>query len=139
MPNRIEREIDEILARLDDFVPEEKRGRRPPTRPPRPRPGAGLGARLRALTSGLTGGHIVLGATVMLLLAVFLRSFGVFPTVTRWATYAGLIVIFGAIFLSIRGPRRSSKGAYWRGQPIELRRPNPLMRLRMWWRRRNHH
>jgi hypothetical protein len=133
MPNRIEREIEEILTKLDEFVPEESRARRA-----RRRTGSalsGLWARFRAATSGISGGHIVLGAAVLLLLAILLR--GPFPEFARWATYIGLAVFFGAIFLSIRGRRRSPAGRYWRGQPIDLKHPGPLTRLRMWWRRRN--
>lgn len=134
MPNRIEREIEEILTRLDEFVPEESRARRV-----RRRFGATVSDGwywLRSRTRGISGGHIVLGAAVLLVLAMFLR--GSFPTFARWATYLGLIVIFGAIFLSIRPVHRRQPQRYWRGQPVELRkRVGPFMRLRMWWRRRN--
>ena len=138
MPNRIEREIEEILTRLDEFVPEEGRVRKMRRR-------AGLrfgsvfgsaGDWLRARTRGMNGGHVVLGAVGLLLLALILR--GTFPTFARWATYAGLGVIFAAIFLSIRPIHRRRSRTYWRGQPVDLRSgPSPMMRLRMWWRRRN--
>ncbi|MFN8555959.1 MAG: hypothetical protein U0531_00915 [Dehalococcoidia bacterium] len=133
MPNRIEREIEEILTRLDEFVPDERRMARV-----RRRVGAVLAA-LGAWTGGLTrrisGGYVVLAACVVLVLAFFLHSS--FPTFAKWATYAGLAVVFTALVLSIRPPRRRSSARYWRGQPVELTRPSPLMRLRMWWRRRN--
>ena len=133
MPNRIEREIEEILSRLDEFVPEESRSRRL-----RRRTGtvlSSVGDRLRAATRGISGGHVVLGAAVLLLLAMFLRSS--FPLVARWATYVGLAVIFVAIFLAIKPVHRRQPSRYWRGQPIDIRRPGLLNRLRVWWRRRN--
>ena len=135
MPNRIEREIEEILTRLDEFVPEEKRTRRW-----RRRFGAiaeNVWSTVRGWTRGITGGHVVLGAAVLILLALLIR--GSSPELARWMTYVGLAIIFGAIVLSIRPIRRGSASSrYWRGQPIELRRrTNPLTRLRMWWRRRN--
>lgn len=135
MPNRIEREIEEILTRLDEFVPEERRSRRI-----RRNAGSKLSrawARVRSATAGITGGHIVLGAAMLLVVSMFLR--GPFPTFAQWSMIIGLVIIFGAIILSIRGNRgtRTVGGSYWRGQPLELRRPGPLMRLRMWWRRRN--
>jgi hypothetical protein len=133
MPNRIEREIEEILTRLDEFVPEEKRSRRL-------KRSAGsawrnVGDRVRGALRGISGGHVLLGAAALLLLGLFLQ--GPFPTLSRWAMVVALVIFFGAIFLSIRGPRRQRTVRYWRDQPIELRRPNPFMRLRMWWRRRN--
>jgi hypothetical protein len=135
MPSRIEREIEEILTRLDEFVPNESRARRL-----RRRIGArwaALWGRVRSATRGISGGHIVLGAAVLLVLAMFLR--GAAPTFARWATYVGLGIVFGAIILSI-WPRRATRAqGYWRGQPVDLRRPGPLTRLRMWWRRRNRH
>ena len=137
MPNRIEREIEEILTRLDEFVPEESRARKMRRRA-RLRFGSVFGSAgdwLRARTRGMNGGHVVLGAAGLLLLAFILR--GTFPTFARWATYIGIAVFFGAIFLSIKPLHRRPSQPYWRGQPLELRRPGPLMRLRMWWRRRN--
>lgn len=133
MPNRIEREIEEILTRLDDFVPEEGRARRLRRRAHAVLDNAWV--RVRSATRGITGGHVVLGAAVLLVAAMFLR--GSFPTFARWATYLGLVVIFGAIFLSIRPVHRRQPTRYWRGQPVDLRRTSLLTRLRMWWRRRN--
>ena len=134
MPNRIEREIEEILTRLDEFVPEESRSRRA-----RRRFGSvfvDAGAWVQRRLSGISGGHVVLAAAFLLLLAMFLG--GTFPTLTRWMTIFSLLVIFSAIVLSIRPIRRGrSKQPYWRGQPVDLRAPGPFMRLRMWWRRRN--
>ena len=142
MPNRIEREIEEILTKLDEFVPNE----RPTRRAKRRARGLldGGGQRLRNLTRGLSGGHVLLGAAVLLLIAFVIR--GSFPTIAQWATYIALAVFFGAIVFSIR-PIGRKRPTYWRGQPVELRRrrahplrgprPSALMRLRMWWRRRN--
>ena len=133
MPNRIEREIEEILSRLDEFVPEESRSRRL-----RRRTGAvlaGLSDRLRAATRRISGGHVVLGAAVLLLLAMLLRPS--FPLVARWATYAGLAVIFVAIFLAIKPVHRRQPSRYWRGPPIDIRLHSLLHRPRVLWRRRN--
>ncbi len=131
MPNRIEREIEEILTKLDEFVPDEPRTRRL-----RRRAGTAAGGfcgRLRALTAGISGGHIVLGAAILLVVAMIMR--GSYPDIARWLTYACLAVIFVAIFLSIR-PVHRRRTRYWRGEPIEFsRRQGPLTRARSWWRR----
>jgi hypothetical protein len=133
MPNRIEREIEEILTRLDEFVPNERRSRRVGRRA-----GAvlsGLQDRFMSWTRGVTGGHVVLAAAIVLIVALFLS--GPFPTLSRLAVYAALTVFFAAIVFSIRPLRRRQATRFWRGQPVELRRPGPLTQLRMFWRRRN--
>ncbi len=131
MPNRIEREIEEILTKLDEFVPDEPRSQRL-----RRRAGSaagGMRGRFRGLTRGISGGHVVLGAAILLVVAMVLR--GSYPEIARWLTYGGLAVIFVAIFLSIR-PVRRKRQQYWRGEPIEFtRRHSPLTRARIWWRR----
>lgn len=132
MPNRIEREIEEILTRLDEFVPNERRSRRMRRRIRAHL--AGFRERFRVMTRGLTGGHIVLIAGILLVVSIFLH--GAFPTLALWITYLCLAVIFGAIFLSIR-PFRRRQQQYWRGQPVNLRGPGPIQRLQAWWRRRN--
>lgn len=151
MPNRIEREIEEILTRLDEFVPNESRGRRV-----RRRMGQGvrglrrLRLRLPLPHLRVSGGHLVLGAALMLLVAQFLP--GSLHSVSRIMIWAGVAIIFGAIFVSIRPVRRGARNRYWRGQPVDVQRrqspsiigrgpstigPGPFMRLRMWWRRHN--
>jgi hypothetical protein len=130
MPNRIEREIEEILTRLDEFVPDESRMRRL-----RRRARAALQAvwdEVRHRTRGITAGHVVLASVVVLLVAFFLR--GSFPTFFRIATWVAVGALFAAIFFSIRPVRRQST-RYWRGQPVDVRRPGLLTRLRWWLRR----
>jgi hypothetical protein len=132
MPNRIEREIEEILTRLDEFVPNEPRTRRARRRVDRW--WGGVRGWFGSRGGGFTGGHAVLIAAIVLVAAFFLQS--VVPTLAKYATWAALLVIFAAIFFSIR-PRRRGQQRYWRGQPVDLRRPSPMTQLRMWWRRRN--
>lgn len=139
MPNRVEREIEEILTKLDEFVPDEPARTKVKTRPsprravlPTRRPSPVQ--RFRQMSGRLTGGHIVLGAAVGLIVAMFLRA--VLPGVATGITIICLVIIGGAIVLSIRGNRRE-RTTYWRGQPVTLHRHGPFTRLRMWWRRRN--
>lgn len=134
MPNRLEREIEDILIRLDEFVPNERRSRRM-----RRRLSAGwraFGGRFGSLTRGISGGHVVLGAAVMLVALLFLSRV-LPPVAVRWLTYGCLAVLFGAIFLSIRPLRRNRPNRYWRGQPLDAGGPNTFTRLQSWWRRRN--
>lgn len=133
MPNRIEREIEEILTRLDEFVPNEPRAHRARRRIDRW--WSGLRGWFGSRGGGFTGGHAVLVAALVLVAAFFLQT--VAPALARYATWAALTVIFLAIFFSIRPRRGRSRQRYWRGQPIDLRRPGPMTQLRMWWRRRN--
>lgn len=131
MPNRIEREIEEILTRLDEFVPDEPRTSRAKRRANSAL--AETTTRVRGRFSRVTGGHIVLAAALMLVATMLIP---LPPTLERWLVIGSVAVLFGSIILSIKPlRRRTPANRYWRGQVLEMRRLGPLTRLRMWWRR----
>jgi len=142
MPNRVEREIEEILSKLDGLPPPS----RPPTRLRRTwrsRLGRGVARwreRLPRFPSVNPGSMLLLGLG-MILSAVFLRMIS--ADLTRWVVILGLVLFFVSFVLSFRrGGGRITGGAdtYWRGQRIPrsaLRGPSLADRIRGWWRRRN--
>jgi hypothetical protein len=142
MPSRVEREIEEILSKLDADAPS-----RPPTRLRRswrsrvrrlvdriPRPHLSF-ARLNAGTLMLWGIGLILSALLLRVIA---------PDLTRWAVIAGLILFFSSFVLAFLhkggGGTIGSAETFWRGQRIpraELRAPSAIDRIKAWWRGRN--
>jgi hypothetical protein len=133
MPDRLEREIDEILKKLDSFLPEKGRQPRPARRPAsRGSVGAWLGRRVTSISLS----QVMLWALVIVL-AAFLFRF-VNPMVMRWVLIGGLIVFATAFVLSVFGGRRP-RGVpekRWRGQPLDLSGPGWPDRLKTWLRGR---
>lgn len=143
MPNRVEREIEEILSKLDGVPPSG----RAPTRLRRPlrsrvsRRFAGLRARLPVLPK-ITPGNMMLAGITLILAGLVLRLFS--SELTRWAVIVGLVLFFASFIMSFwpnRGGGAVGGGeSYWRGQRIprsELRGPSIATRIANWWRRRN--
>jgi hypothetical protein len=142
MPNRVEREIEEILSKLDGLPPPS----RPPTRLRRTwrlrlgRVISGLRERLSGLSSINPGSMMLLGLG-LILSALFLRMIS--ADLTRWVVIAGLVLFFASFVLSFRRGGRSVTGdgdTYWRGQRISrstMRGPSLVDRIRGWWQRRN--
>jgi hypothetical protein len=141
MPNRVEREIEEILNRMDTDPSGRKplrmrrsmrsRVRRFFARIPRPR--------LPMLS--LNSGSMMLWGIGLILSGLILRMFS--PELTRIVVIVGLILFFASFIVAFRHKDGSSVGsgeAYWRGQRYsraELRGPSALERLKTWWRQRN--
>ena len=141
MPNRVEREIEEILNKLDG-----PSGGRAPTRLHRgwrsrvSRRTSRWRSRLPALPA-INPGNLMLTGICLILSGLLLRM--VSPDLTRWVVILGLVLFFSSFVLSFtrRGPGGANPNeTYWRGQRIarsELRGPSWPERLRTWWRRRN--
>lgn len=124
MPDRIEREIEDILNKLDDFVPEK--GQQPIPFKPRPKPSpmsrtqGWFGQRLARVSLN----QIMLYALIAVLAAFFLRAL----PFASWVMIGALIVLATAFVMSMRqGGRGGSKRLgsspstqkRWRGQPID--------------------
>lgn len=140
MPNRVEREIEEILSKLDALPPS---GRPPPRRRrswwSRLKGGlARLGDRVSGLRS-INPGTMMLVGLCLILSAIFLRM--VSADLTRWVVVIGLVLFFASFVLSFLRGRDGgviSHDTYWRGQRISrsaLRGPSLADRVRAWWRR----
>jgi len=130
MPGEIHRQIEELLDRLDDFIPEEK-----------PRLGlqkwvgekfSGVRFRLRGLFSHVSLGHLMALSLVLVFFAFMFRS----ASIGQYALIAGLALLGATIAVSFFRNRRRSQETRWRGQAIDLSRPGPLGRLQGWLRNR---
>lgn len=143
-PDRVQREIEELLGRLDNFVPEERLVSKIKKRR---KEAAGPNALERVWTSirqrfaRVTLGHVMLFGVVLLLLAQFVP--GIFYGYDRWALLIGIVMTVVAFILSAMGwdSRRTiaSGGRIekrWRGQTITYSEPTRTSRLRDWFRRR---
>ncbi|HYM14621.1 MAG TPA: hypothetical protein VEZ14_03615 [Dehalococcoidia bacterium] len=141
--DKVRREVEELLDKLDNFVPEDRlvskmRSRR--------KAAAGPNALERAWTSlrrsltRFTLGHALLAGIVLLIAAtVFRQSLGAAATPLM---VVGIVLAAGAFLLSIIGgdSRRTLAGGHqekrWRGQVIDYSEPSPTSRLREWLRGR---
>ena len=135
MPDRIEREIEEILKKIDK-LPDGQR-------PPKGGPAGGNPAPRRASRgpdkgsskwmSAVTMRRVMMWALVAVIVAFFLRGI---PG-GYWLLIGALIVFVTAFFLSTRGGSVSSAPEKrWRGQPIDLSEPSWPDRLKAWWKSR---
>ena len=138
-PDRVQREIEELLDKLDNFVPEERlvskiRNRR------RAAAGPNIFQRAWARIGHISLGHVMLAGIAMLLAATLLRT-----TLGPFATpmlIIGLVLTIGAFVLSFinRDARRTIAGGQvekrWRGQTISYDEPSTASRLRGWFRRK---
>ena len=133
MADRVEREIEEILRKIDDFVPEGNRGRRPQRRQARPVPqghstSGWFGRRIAAISLS----QIMWWSLFVVLVSFFARAV---PGI-EWVMIGALIVFATAFFLSLG--RGSSAGAIqrrdqmWRGQPMNLSGPGWPDRIKSW-------
>ena len=141
-PDKVQREIEELLGKLDNFVPEERlvskiRSRR------RAETGPGLIERLLKRVSRVTLGHVMLTGLALLLLASFAP--GLFGGYARYAMILGLLLTGGAFVMSVIGwdSRRTITGGTpekrWRGQAIDYSQPSAPNRLRDWLRGKRRH
>lgn len=124
MPDRIEREIEDILNKLDDFVPEK--GQQPiPFRPRQKKannPSRGQGWAGQKLAR-ISLNQVMLYALIAVLAAFFLRAL----PFASWVMIGALIVLATAFVMSMRqggrgGSTRLGSGPAqkrWRGQPID--------------------
>ena len=128
MSDNIEREIEELLSQLDEFVPEEGMGRRVRRR------SSDWAANLnQAITSRLA--RVSLGRIMLVALGLVLVSllFGrVNPLLARWVIMAGLILFFTSFILSLRLSQGRSAQRRWRGQVVDLSQPSLSERVRSW-------
>jgi hypothetical protein len=132
VPDNIEREVEEILRKLDRFVPEEGRLARA-----RRRLGQATSDLLRTLRvrlSRISPGQVMLASLILVVVAFFFRSAS--PVLARWVIIGGLILFFTAFVLPLLGGR-SRYERRWRGQVIDLSEPSLGSRLRHWLQRRS--
>lgn len=117
MPDRIQREVEELLTRLDTFPPKKPLGRR--IKDSIARPFRSLSEWRSGLTlPAITAGHVLLAAIVIVVVAwVALDGSGI----QTYILAGGILLFIGAFVMSLR---RHSKPPekYWRDRPIDDRR-----------------
>ena len=131
MPDNLEREVEEILRKLDKFVPEEG-----PLARTRKSAGQAVSGFLHAILARLSSvslGQLMLVSLVLVLVAFFFR--GASPALARWLIIGGLVLFLTAFVLSLLGGS-SRYERRWRGQLIDLSEPSLSTRLRNWLQRR---
>lgn len=146
MPDRVEREIEEILAKLDEELPA---GTAPPERAPislaarrrQPRATSRAANGLSTLADGVSPATLLLaGAGVMVAGLLFANVWA--PLI--WLSFAGVVLFLGAFaasfFRSPRAPGAAAQpqGHYWRDRYIEYtpQDKGPIDRLKRRFRRR---
>jgi hypothetical protein len=130
--DNIEREVEEILRKLDRFVPEE--GRLARARRRLGQATSDLLHTLRVRLSRISPGQVMLASLILVVVAFFFRSAS--PVLARWVIIGGLILLFTAFVLPLLGGR-SRNERRWRGQVIDLSEPSLGSRLRRWLERRS--
>ena len=142
-PERLQREIEELLDQLDNFVPEERLAAKIRSRRKRQaveERGPSLWSRFTSRLSAITLGQVMLAGLACLVISFFFR--GPLGSFAMWLTIAGLAMTIGAFALSmIRGGGSSTTVTgtvqrRWRGQVIEYGEPSTMERFRAWLRRR---
>jgi hypothetical protein len=123
MADRIEREIEEILRKIDHFVPE--RSRRSARRVSQPFTAAQgwLAHRLARISLN----HVMMWALVAVVITFFLRGI---PGAS-WIMIGGLIV-FATAFILSRMTVRPAVQKRWRGEPMDLSGPSLPDRIKRW-------
>ena len=126
MADRIEREIEEILKKIDD-LPERRKvkaARKPPSTGP---------SNLRVLS------RINMRKVMMWSLFAIIVGALLFRAVPGgYFLLIGAIIVFVTAFiLSTRGgPTANAPEKRWRGQPLELNEPSWPDKLKAWWKGR---
>jgi hypothetical protein len=132
MADRIEREIEEILKKIDKF-PEN-------SRPPKGRPPVGNGPVKRPggksskWLSTVSMRKVMMWALVAVIVAFFLRG----VPGGYWLLIGAIIVFVTAFILSTRGGPAvtGTPEKRWRGQPLDLSEPGWPDKFKAWWKSR---
>ncbi len=132
MSDRLQKEIEELLARLDTF---------PPRRSPIARAREGIARPFRTAAAWLRGQrlpHISPGHILLLAIAVMVIGYVAQPggdAITRYVIVSGIVLFIAAFVLSLRrsAPGGQTPEKRWRGEPMELGGPGMGSRLRSWW------
>jgi hypothetical protein len=136
MSDRLEREIEEILDKIERFPAPETRRARARRRFVR-RLGTAISEKQQAVMrelSRISMSQVMLISFLMILGSFFFRRFS--PLLMEWALYAGIVLFissFGIMVFS-RGGRRSVQSR-WRGREVAYQstRASMTLRVRRWW------
>jgi hypothetical protein len=132
MPDEIKREIEELLDKLDNFVPEES-----PVIRMQGRWSMRFRRWRRDLTqrlSRISPGHVMVASLLLIVVAYIFRS----AAFAEYALIAGIVLLFSTIVVSFftaqRPKQRQEKR--WRGQVVDLSEPSLGDRMKGWFSRK---
>lgn len=129
MSNKLQREIDELLAKLDTFPPRRSLWAR--AREAIARWFRSAGRSLASLRlPHISVGHLLLLGIAVIVIASVLNPGG--TSITRAVIIAGIVLFLVAFVLSLRRQSRPPEKR-WRGEPMELGGSSGANRLRSWW------
>ena len=121
--NRYQREIEEILGRVNDELPAVG-GRKVRLAKPLSTPRALRSPRGGGLFTVFTSGRLLLGGTILLLLALILGA-----QIPFWLGLAAIVLAYFAFFTKPHSPVEKR----WRGESIEVPvEPNATARFWRW-------
>ena len=142
--DKVQREIEELLEKLDNFVPEERLASKIKNRRSEKRRTARTGPTMweqaTARLSRITLGQVMIAGIICLAVAFLFDG-----PLGAWAgplTILGIVLSAGAFIMSVvRGGRRGDPVSgrvqrRWRGEIIEYGEPTPMERMRGWFRRK---
>ena len=131
MSDKLERDVEEVLAGIEGFDWRRRERRPGPLR----RAVQRFGRRLSERLASLSAGHLMLLGSLFVIVGFILRARGL----GMWAVIVGVILfLIGAVW-SARGGGRgkpSTRGGYWRDRYISYDAP-PRNALQRWFRRRS--
>ena len=127
--DKIKREIEEILNRLDEFVPDERAPGRMRQRASGGK--ASLGRALLGPLATISLRQVMLTSLAVIIVAFFAMRIN--PLFSTWAMVAGGIVFLTTFALSFfTSSSQPTVEKHWRGRPIEFTEPSLSDRLRAW-------
>ena len=142
MSDKLERDVEEVLAGIEDFDWRRRERRPGPLRRALQRFGQRTSQRLARLSAG----HLMLVGSLLVIVGFVLRG----QALGMWAVILGVVLFLIGIVWSARGGGRggkrgaqggepSTRGGYWRDRYISYDAPprNPLGPLGRWFRRRD--
>jgi len=129
MPDRLQREVEDLLDRLDKF---------PPRKPLWKRARDSISGSLRSAGSALRLPSLSAGHVLLIGIALIVGAWVLIPgaDIARWLIAGGIVLFIGAFIFSLR--RQGQGGStqkYWRDKPMDVHGGS-----RSWWDRwRNRH
>ncbi len=132
MPDKYEKEIEELLASLGEFKPRKRRLS--------DRVIASLGRwqyRWQGFISGLSHkrlnpDHLMIYGIILIVITYFLRL----PVIGRYTGIAGILLFFTGFVLALTmGRRYSDERKIWRGRIIDFQDQNLGPKIKLWLRR----
>ena len=130
--DRLEREINEILDKIEQFPTAESRRARARKRALR-RVGDAIASRQRTVASQIARisiSQLILISFLIIMGSVFFRRLN--PLLMQWALYAGIVLFVSSFAILLFSRPRSSSPRYWRGRELTSRSEPMTARLRRW-------